>query len=778
MMKNRTDVVGISLMQRAKQQMKTYRVVVEGLLHGVIGLIMANSFLLGDLSPFGVAYVASVKNRSLFPAAVGAMVGYLISFRSAENTRYIGALILLVAVRWIFADKKALQASTAFPPMAAFGCMTATSIVLALATKATPYGILLYASEVLLASASTYFFTKTLGLIDSGFDTASKSELSCTIITFGILVLAFMSVYVGPVSVGRVVAATIILVAACYGGEAAGSIAGITAGIAAGVIGDGYGYLMGVYSLGGLLSGVFSTFGRFGCAVTLVLVNGAGIFFAPDKAHMLPPVYEVFAATVLFLLIPKGIMSRMALGNVTYKAVPDSQLVKTLVMRRLHSAAHSLREIADTTQKVSAKLKNVGGTDISAIFQRTCQKICGQCGFRHRCWEREYNDTMNVLNDTVPVLRSQGNISLNNLSGHFLHRCYHGDEIVNCINNEYADFITREGASRKVSQVRSVVTDQFDGMAMLIDGIYSELKDITSCNRELTKKVAEYFTAKGVQPFYCNVYEDQDNRMTVETSIPAFKLPRLDSMTTTLELSDLCDREFEIPRQQTDSQGAVLTFVEKATYSVKQESYQLAHKGASLCGDSVEYLSDPTRGMAYLILSDGMGSGNMAAVDSNMTTNLLSRLISAGVGFDAALKMVNSALLVKSGEESLATVDIMAMDLYTGRTDFYKAGAAPTFVLRGGKAGYVESMSLPAGILSGVEFEKSSIQLKAGDLVVMVSDGVVATGVEWVLSELQNAPDKTPAALAKQIAEVAKARRIDGHEDDITVAVAAVEKGI
>jgi stage II sporulation protein E len=101
-----------------------------------------------------------------------------------------------------------------------------------------------------------------------------------------------------------------------------------------------------------------------------------------------------------------------------------------------------------------------------------------------------------------------------------------------------------------------------------------------------------------------------------------------------------------------------------------------------------------------------MGHGSGAAIDSAMATSLISRLITAGVSFDAALKMVNSAMLVKSGEESLATVDIVAVDLYTGKTEFYKAGAAPTYVHKSGRSGSVESTSLPAGILSSIRLKK------------------------------------------------------------------------
>lgn len=84
------------------------------------------------------------------------------------------------------------------------------------------------------------------------------------------------------------------------------------------------------------------------------------------------------------------------------------------------------------------------------------------------------------------------------------------------------------------------------------------------------------------------------------------------------------------------------------------------------------------------------------------------------MGCDAALKIVNSALLLKSGEETLATADVAAVDLFTGRAEFYKAGAAPTFLVKNGRAGYVQSDSLPAGILEGAAFEKSSLTLRRG----------------------------------------------------------------
>ena len=178
-----------------------------------------------------------------------------------------------------------------------------------------------------------------------------------------------------------------------------------------------------------------------------------------------------------------------------------------------------------------------------------------------------------------------------------------------------------------------------------------------------------------------------------------------------------------------------------------------------------------------MILSDGMGCGSAASLDSSMTVSLLFRLITANVSYDSALKIVNSALLVKSGEETLATIDIAAVDLYNGQVHFYKAGAAPTFIRRNQRTGYVDSTSLPVGILTSVEFEKSTLKLSAGDLIVMVSDGATAAGVDWIRHTIDRFDEADGLqSLCDDIRTTARLKRNDMRDDDITVVAGILRK--
>lgn len=86
------------------------------------------------------------------------------------------------------------------------------------------------------------------------------------------------------------------------------------------------------------------------------------------------------------------------------------------------------------------------------------------------------------------------------------------------------------------------------------------------------------------------------------------------------------------------------------------------------------------RGRFVMCLSDGMGSGMEACKESETVVELLEQFMESGFSQETAAKMVNSALVLKGQDGMFSTVDICAVDLYTGICNFLKAGAASTFI--------------------------------------------------------------------------------------------------
>src|SRR5690606_1308672 len=108
-------------------------------------------------------------------------------------------------------------------------------------------------------------------------------------------------------------------------------------------------------------------------------------------------------------------------------------------------------------------------------------------------------------------------------------------------------------------------------------------------------------------------------------------------------------------------------------------------------------------GKVGLLLSDGMGAGPRAAADSQAAVALLQRFLEAGFDLEFAVNTINSVLLLRSNDETYATLDACVVDLTDGTVQMLKVGAAPSFVRRGQEVEVVRAANLPVGILTRVE---------------------------------------------------------------------------
>lgn len=216
-----------------------------------------------------------------------------------------------------------------------------------------------------------------------------------------------------------------------------------------------------------------------------------------------------------------------------------------------------------------------------------------------------------------------------------------------------------------------------------------------------------------------------------------------------------------------------------AVYHVVSGMARLPRRGGAISGDSC--VGTALSGGRYLLaLSDGMGAGPDAAAQSRQCVNLLQQLLEAGFSTEIAVNTVNSVLLLRSPDESFATVDLVLIDLATGRSEFVKVGAAPSFVKRGAEVTVVKMSSVPVGIINQVEVEAEFRVLRPGDLVVLMSDGIWDVSQDdmdkerWLLEQLQRETSTDPEEIAESL--LARARElVPEAADDMSVLVARVD---
>ena len=208
---------------------------------------------------------------------------------------------------------------------------------------------------------------------------------------------------------------------------------------------------------------------------------------------------------------------------------------------------------------------------------------------------------------------------------------------------------------------------------------------------------------------------------------------------------------------------------------------QRSKPGEALCGDSmgIAHLSD--RRM-LLSVSDGMGAGVNAARESRIVVKLIEQLVESGVSPEKAAGVVNTALYLRGGEESAATIDAAIIDLNAGHAEFLKVGAPPSYLKRGGAVEVIRSSCWPAGILDELDVQVLAREIDPGDILIMATDGVTEANFDskaaddWLYSYLQGLPTEEPQLIADLILKYALKTAGFENRDDMTVLVARFER--
>ena len=126
-----------------------------------------------------------------------------------------------------------------------------------------------------------------------------------------------------------------------------------------------------------------------------------------------------------------------------------------------------------------------------------------------------------------------------------------------------------------------------------------------------------------------------------------------------------------------------------------------------------------------------MGTGERAALDSMMTTSLAQTLLRAGISVSCTANLVNAALLLRSRQETVATLDIAKIDLYTGNVNIYKAGASFSVLHNKSRTSVIELQSLPLGILEDTDIGNCEFTMRDGDCLYLLSDGASMLSYEF-----------------------------------------------
>ena len=748
---------------------KTAKAIISHLFYAVTGFLLSGGAVLGAYAPFGASVLSAVPFNRLITTLFGTIAGYVILMPD-NSFRYIATALAIGAIRWTFSDIAKMTTNAIYPVAVSGATMLITGSMLAFIGSFRANLIASAITEALLSSLGAYFYYRTFRILNStkGIATLTQGEALCMVMSSSLLLLSFNAFAFGGVSIGRIGVILIILLCARYGGISGGSIAGITTGVMFSMADRSLNFLAGSYSFGGIMAGLFSHTGKIINVMIFFVCDMLMTMQTQDMKTMTVSLYEFLIAGVIFMLLPETIGDYLAiLFEIPQDKHSHMQEMRNNVVMRLEHVSKALADVSVSVDFVAEKMKNLYSYNMDEVFSQSVKRVCGSCGLKSYCWEREQHVSENDFREMIPVLMKNGQLTNEDFLTLYSQKCCKIPELVNAINKNYQSYSAYLSAERRVGEIRSVVAGQFSGLSEILKEMAEEFREYTQFDVSASERVITLMKMQGFTPLEVNCRTDRMNRMTVEIEIQDTEKGRIKKAELVKEISKACGRYMDTPCISMITNRCRIQMSERALYDVRIGTAQHISGKGRLCGDCLNYFTDGL-GRTVALISDGMGTGGRAAVDGSMAEGIMTKLIKAGIGFDSALQIVNSALMVKSEDESLATMDIVCIDLFSGIAELMKAGAAATYLRKGSVVERIDFPSLPIGILTDAKLIHKTVHLSDDDWLLMVSDGAISSGDSWITDVLKQWKGTNPQELANLIITESVSNQTDGYDDDVT----------
>ncbi len=724
------------------------------------------------VSPFCAAAVAASGEYS-FVAFIGGCIGYIASRGVFAALRYI-ALLGIVTLSVSLLNKKFRTVS---PVAIAVGFSTvpvlAFDLAYAFMGEFVASSVIFAVADAMLCAGGVYFFHRSINIIFSGggLRNLTNTDAFCLAVSGAALLCSISFVKLMNISPAHIFAAFIVLFSAFYKKSAGGSIMGIMLGSVLSINGDIH--LLYIYALGGLLLGVMSPLGQYVQAVTFVLVSGAVVLIMQGDVNSLYSVIETAVAAIAFVAIPRKWMNSVYDYLEKNGMHTDSQINMQVAME-LRSAAETVDEVADIVNQVTRQMDGLINPEITKVYAKIQHKVCTDCEHKSFCWKDNFSYTVKDIEE-IAKLRLDGVGKIPDRLPYALEtRCHKLRLLSDEVEKNYQGYTENTDYRLKLDEMRSIVTDQFSSMSLLLSDVSKQLSNSKIYNENKSRAIKLALCENSIIVHNSVYYENEFSRATVEVGV--YDEPgKINYKKIQRIVSQITQKSFKQTEVSIIDFVTVLTFSQKPQYDITWGFKQIAKGDNRLCGDQTEALDD-TNGNTVIILSDGMGTGKRAAIDAAMTCSLMHKLLGSGFTFESALRLVNSALLIKSRDESLSTVDIVSINSYSGMCDFYKAGATVSYIRHRDEVTVVRQSSMPVGILRDIEFARSSAELKKGDIVLMLSDGAVGDDDSWIEDELLSWSTDNMQELASHVADMARLKSLQAFSDDITAIAIKVKK--
>lgn len=777
-----------------KFQLKTESFLIKkGFLLLLVGFLLGRALILAKLSPFCLPFFATVyliKKERAPLTLVGLIIGAAtISISNAASTFLITSFFLIIfriTRKWLKDEIKSLP----FYVGIILGAGKLAEVFF-LSKQLTLYDGMMAGVQMSLSFILTLIFLQSIPLL-----TLSKrkqllktEEIVCLIIMLASIMTGTIGWKVYGLSIEHIMSRYLVLIFSFVAGATVGSTVGVVTGLIFSLASVSSFYHMSLLAFSGVLGGLLKEGKKIGVAIGLFIATLLIGMYGEGGGSLSITILESAAAVFLFLLTPQSLTSRLAKY---IPGTPEFTAEQQKYMRKMRDVtAQRVAQFSNVFHALSTSFSQMDGSpsvdesdrEMDFFMSKVTEKTCQTCFKKEQCWAKNFNTTYAFMEEIIHEMDQNDGTVPPKLTREWEKHCTRSNRVYDTIGQELTFFQANQKLKKQVQESRKLVADQLLGVSEVMDNFAKEIQRERENHHKQEEQIMESIQEFGVHVEHVEIYSLEQGNVDIEMTIPFCNGRGECEKLIAPMLSDILGETIVVKREDcaTYPNGFChVIFRSTKAYTVDTGVAHAAKDGGLVSGDSYSTI-ELGMGKFALAISDGMGNGERAHYESNETLQLLQKILHSGIEEKVAIKSINSILSLRTTDEIFSTLDLAMIDLQNASAKFLKIGSTPSFIKRGNKVLKIQASNLPIGILQEFEVDVVSEQLKAGDLLIMMSDGVfegpkhVENYDLWMKRKIQELETNNPQAVADLIMEEVIRSRQGFIEDDMTVAVAMIK---
>ncbi|KAA0560288.1 stage II sporulation protein E [Rossellomorea aquimaris] len=769
----------------------------KGIALFVIGFLLGRALILSHLTPFALPFFASVYiiRREKSPIAlIGLLAGALTLSLPSISYTFVSAVIFLLAFRLTQKYHKNNLKVVAFYVFFTVIVAKLSFDYIQQGQALTVYNGVMALIEACLAFLLTYIFIQSVPLVT--VQRRRKSLKTEEVVSLIILLASILTGTIGwsvyNLSVEHVLSRYLVLLFSFIAGATVGSTVGVVTGLVFSLANVSSFYQMSLLAFSGLLGGLMKEGKKFGAAIGLLIATLLMGMYGETDTVITKTLYESGVAILLLFLTPQSLTSKIAKhipGTTEYQQEQQGYMrrVRDVTANRVTQFSSVFQALSNSFQQIEDRFEEEEDKEFDYFLSNVTEKTCQTCFKKDQCWARNFDKTYNLMKDVMTEY-DQGRVPLSpKIAREVEKHCTREKKLKETIYQELTFYQANLKLKKQVQESRKLVADQLLGVSEVMGNFAKEIQRERENHHIQEEQILSSIGEFGIEIENIEIYNLEQGNVDIDMTMPYCGGHGQGEKLIAPMLSDILGENIIVQKEecaQFPNGQCHVTFQSAKKFVVDTGASHAAKGGGLVSGDSYSMI-ELGRGKYAVAISDGMGNGERAHYESNETLRLLKKILESGIEEQVAIKSINSILSLRTNDEIFSTLDLAMIDLQNASSRFLKIGSTPSFIKRGDKIIKVEASNLPMGMLQqDFDVDVVSEQLKAGDLLIMMSDGAfegpkhVENYDLWMKRKIKELETEEPQEVADILMEEVIRSSSGLIEDDMTIVVSKIKHNI